>query len=342
MITLPEKYKSAHQLCFILHDTMTQIIVSGEKSKAFITKVKLSEEEIESISDEEHIIDWLKKNDRIDDKNKVISSTVLPAILSDMMHCIYEALSSASKGKMSVAYMLIRKPIQESLFILEEMLLDKNVFVSNLENDHSRLQPKITGGVDGHEKRISAILETLNFNGILNPKYIAQLRYDKSSNDSFDGVCNKAMHLFTGHHSIKTEDSNINFIFSGVKGLPSQWKYFYSRLPYLLFYIYLVVEHVLDEIAPTSERYILDMMRRISAQFMLASIDIEKQYVTEHNNKLVSSLSAWLLEHCSENSYPDPDFEDLTKMAETGSFPKETQESIDNRIASYSTVQEVV
>lgn len=222
------------------------------------------------------------------------------------------------------------------------MYLDRNTFVNNLESNQSCLQPKITGGVVGHEKRISKILDSFSFNGILDPKYIAQLRYDKSSNDSFDGICNKAMHLFTGHHSIKTEDSNINFIFSGGKGLPSQWKYFYSRLPYLLFYIYLVVEHVLEGIAPTSELYILDMMRRISAQFILASLDIEEQYATDENDKLVSSLSAWLFEHCAESDYPKPDLGDLTKMAEVGCFPKEAQESIDKRIASYGSVQEVV
>lgn len=338
MIAIPEKHQNAHDLCFILHDIITQIIVSGEKEKAFTTRVKLSEEENESISDEVHIIDWLKKNDRIYDKNKIIYSTILPAILSDMMHCIYEALSSASKGKMSVAYMLIRKPIQESLFVLEEMHIDKASFVSNLESDQSRLQPKITGGLDGHEKRIYKVLESLKFNGILNSKYIAQLRYDKSSDDSFDGVCNKAMHLFTGHHAIKTEKSNINFIFSGAQGLPTQWNYFYTRLPYLLFYIYLVVERVLDQIAPTSEQYILDMMRRISAQFILTSLDIEEQYATDENNKLVSSLSAWLIEHCAENDYPKPDLSDLAKMAKTGCFPKEAQQSIDKRITSYSVV----
>jgi hypothetical protein len=342
MVAIPEKYQNAHNLCFILHDIMTQIIVSGEKANAFAVKVNLSEEEKRSISDEEHIIDWLKKNDRIEDKNKIISATVLPAILSDMMHCIYEALSSAYKGKMAVAYMLIRKPIQESLFVLEEMQIDKSAFVSNLENDQSRLQPKITGGIDGHEKRISKVLESLGFNGALDPKYIAQLRYDKSSDDSFDGTCNKAMHLFTNHHSIKTEDLNINFIFSGAKGLPSQWKYFYSRLPYLLFYIYLVVEHVLEHIAPTSEQYILDMMRRISAQFILASLDVEDRYATDENKKLVSSLYAWLLEHCIENDFPTPELSDLEKMAKTGGFPNEPQESIDKRIASFSAEHEVV
>lgn len=51
MITLQEKYQSAHDLCFMLHDIMTQIIVSGEKADAFTAQIKLSEEEIESISD---------------------------------------------------------------------------------------------------------------------------------------------------------------------------------------------------------------------------------------------------------------------------------------------------
>jgi len=342
MVAIPEKYQNAHNLCFILHDIMTQIIVSGEKANAFTVEVNLSEEEKRSISDEENIIDWLKKNDRIEDKNKIISATVLPAILSDMMHCIYEALSSAYKGKMAVAYMLIRKPIQESLFVLEEMQLDKGAFVSNLENDMSRLQPKITGGIDGHEKRISEVLDSLGFNGVLDAKYIAQLRYDKRSDDSFDGVCNKAMHLFTSHHSIKTEDLNINFIFSGVKGLPSQWNYFYSRLPYLLFYIYLVVEHVLENIAPTSEQYLLDMMRRISAQFILASLDVEDRYATNENEKLVSSLYAWLIEHCIENDFPIPEMNDLEKMAKTGGFPNEPQGSIDKRVASFSAEHEVV
>lgn len=276
-----------------------------------------------SISYEENIINWLKKNERIDDKNKIISATVLPAILSDMMHCIYEAISSAYKGKMAVAYMLIRKPIQESLFVLEEMQIDKSAFVSNLENDQSRFQPKFIGGVGGHEKRISKVLDSLGFNGVLDPKYIAQLRYDKSFYDSFDGVCNKAMHLFTGHHSIKTEDLNINFIFPGVKGLSSQWNYFYSRLPYLLLYMYLVVEHILENIAPTSEQYILDMMRRISAQFILSSLDIEERYTTVENDKLVSSLTAWLLDHCVENNFSKPETGDLRRMAKTGSFPNE-------------------
>lgn len=338
MITIPEKCQNAHSLCFILHDIMTQIIVSGEKVNAFTVKVNFSEDEERSISDEEHIIDWLKKNDRIEDKNKIISATVLPAILSDMMHCIYEALSSAYKGKMAVAYMLIRKPIQESLFILEEMQIDKSAFASNLENNQLRLQPKVTGGIDGHEKRISKVLDSLGFNGVLDPKYIAQLRYDKRSHDSFDGICNKAMHLFTSHPSIKTEDLNINFIFSGVTGLPSQWKYFYSRLPYLLFYIYLVVEKVLEDIAPTSEQYILDMMRRITAQFMLTSFDVEERYATDENDKLVLSLYAWLEEHCIENDFPTPDLSDLEKMVKTGGFPSESQESIDERVASYSAI----
>lgn len=45
MIAIPEKCQNAHNLCFMLHDIMTQIIVSGEKENAFTIKIKLSEDE---------------------------------------------------------------------------------------------------------------------------------------------------------------------------------------------------------------------------------------------------------------------------------------------------------
>lgn len=336
MITLPKVYEKNHHLCFLLHNIMTDIIVSGEKNKAFDTY--LPQSGLEPTSDQECLIDSLQRADRDDERNTVIFSTAFPAILSDMMHCIYESLSAASKGKMSVAFMLIRKPIQESLFVLEEMLLDKKNFVRNLEEKQSHLEPRAVGSIDGHNERIANILESLGVKGVLDPGYIVQLRYDKSSEDSFDAISNKAMHLFTNHPSIKTENLNINFIFSGIKGLRSQWDYYYSRTPYLLFYMYLVIEHVLEQIAVTPEEYKLDMMRRISSNYVLASATIQQRYVTEQNNQLVNGLLGWLIQHCSEHNYPEPELGDLEKMALDGSFPKETQNSIRERAIVFEDI----
>lgn len=340
MSILPDDFRKSHELCFVIHDIMVQIIQSGEKQEVFTATLDLDEEEKSSIHDEGNILDWLQSRGRFDDRNLIIRSTVLPGILSDMMHCVYEALSASSKGKMAVAYMLIRKPIQESLYVLESMIIDEEKFVNDLENDPMKLRPKNGGGVEGHSKRVSNVLEILEMDGVLDPVYIAQLRYDKKEYDSFDGVCNKAMHLFTEHNAIKTENMNINFIFSGAQQLPSQWKYFYTRLPYLLLYIYFIVEHILGKITQTPEAYLSDMLRRITSSYIMASTEISDEYSTEENKGLVTFLYAWLIEHCSNNGYSKPNFDDLILMSKNGSFPQESEESIKARLSTYEEAQQ--
>ena len=89
-----------------------------------------------------------------------------------------------------------------------------------------------------HANRIRKVLATLRDHRGYDAEYLAQLRYDKNAQDGFDGVCNKALHLFTGHDAIRTEPLNINFIFSDLDSMVTQWSYLYSRLPYLLSYIH--------------------------------------------------------------------------------------------------------
>lgn len=148
------------------------------------------------------------------------------------------------------------------------------------------------------------------------------------------------MHLFTEHKAIKTENMNINFIFSGAQQLPSQWKYFYTRLPYLLLYIYFIVEHILGKITQTPETYLSDMFRRITSSYIMASTEISEEYSTEENKRLVTLLHAWLIEHCSNNGYSKPNFGDLILMSKNGSFPQESEESIKTRLSTYEDTQQ--
>ncbi|MEH6442841.1 MAG: hypothetical protein V7784_03000 [Oceanospirillaceae bacterium] len=340
MSILPKDFRRAHELCFVIHDIMAQIIKSGEEQKIFTAMLNLNEEEKLSINDDEDILDWLQLRKRFDDRNLIIRSTVLPGILSDMMHCVYEALSASSKGKMTVAFMLIRKPIQESLYVLESMIIDEEKFVNDLETKPQLLQPSSGGGVEGHTKRVSRVLEKICMGGVLDPKYIAQLRYDKKEYDSFDGLCNKAMHLFTRHEAIKTESMNINFIFSGAQQLPSQWEYFYTRLPYLLLYTYFLVEYILEKIKQTPEAYLSDIFRRITSSYVIASLEVPDEYSTEESEKLVELLHIWLIEHCTSHGHSQPNFDDLVKMSQSGSFPNETEESIKKRMSDYEIVNQ--
>ena len=66
--------------------------------------------------------------------------------------------------------------------------------------------------------------------------WIFELRYVRSSTNSFAGLWDQALHLVTSHTAIRTAPKNLNFIFSDEPALESQWKHLYTRLPYLLSY----------------------------------------------------------------------------------------------------------
>ena len=83
------------------------------------------------------------------------------------------------------------------------------------------------------------------------------------------------------------------------------------------------------------------MLRRITSSFILASTEISDKYFTEENNKLVTLLYAWLIEHCSDNGYSKPNSDDLILMSKNGSFPQESEESeesIKTRLSTYGEI----
>lgn len=334
---LPEQFDIAHKLCFTIHDILLQALESGDKAEIFKHTIAFdSEIGKRELDNSEDIFTWLENENRLEDRAKILKTTVLPAVLSDMLHCIYEALKTSEKAKLSVSYMLIRKPIQESLYLLESLVLDELNFAELMANDPLKLRPKNAGSVIAHQNRIEKVLKIINSSPCLNASYIAQLRYDKSSDDSFDGICNLAMHLFTENRYIKTEQLNINFIFSGWNQKLSQWSYLYSRLPYLLLYIHKVVEYLIQSIVPTSQMYLDEMHRRISALIILWGCTIKKSYKEAAAlETLFLDTETWINKHCQKSGYRVPNHKDLQRMAETGEYPNESLLSRGKRKIAY-------
>ena len=173
------------------------------------------------------------------------------------------------------------------------MLLQKSDFIKILENDPLKLRPKNAGGVEGHQRKIAEILG--NFSAILDPKYIASLRYDKTCEDSFAGCCKQAMHLFTEHKAIKTESLNVNFIFAGFEARETLYNFMYSRLPYLMYYFYIIFEMVVSSISKTADDYLLDIHNRIAAMFLLTMDHIPENYQTKQYYDLCIALEKYLI-----------------------------------------------
>lgn len=334
---LPESYWIAHQLCFIMHDVMTQALVSGEKASIFsMTFEFIDDDDRTAFEKADNIFVWLEQSRRIDEQAALLVTTAFPAVLSDMLHCFYEALEISRKAKLTISFMLVRKPLQESLYLLESVIADRTDFAKKLALDPVKLWSQTGGGVDVHAKRIQKVLDIIGETHRFDAEYIAQLRYDKKAQDGFDGVCNQAMHLFTSHDAIRTEALNINFIFSDMDAKQTQWSYFYSRLPYLLVYMHRIVEYVYATIMPTNPIYLQDMDRRISALVLLWWDTIVPPYNEPHLEKFVLTTQDWLWEHCRAAGYRHPSRHDLEKMADTGAYPGEPQAKIAERNLQYT------
>lgn len=287
----PTNFQTAHDLCFFIHDLLVNLFNSAEEQDIFNYEFELKEELLKyNFKNDDDIFEFLTKNQLFDHRSKILKIFVLRSLLSDSLHCIYETLSASIKGKLNVSFMLIRKPIQESLYLFESMIINELEFAEELCENPLNLRPSITmknKGVFGHIERINTVIEKLNIGELFSANYIANLRYNKKCEDSFDIICNHAMHLFTEHNAIKTEKLNINFIFSDYDSKLSQWNYLYSRLPYLLLYLYYLIEHLMEEICPTEKTYIEEMEIRIFSHMYLWINDMKEEYYTEEILKLL-------------------------------------------------------
>lgn len=337
---LPDNYWLAHELCFAVHDIMVQLLVSGRRACAFSVEFELRDE-ADRAAFEADIFEWLDKFRGIEERVAVLVTTIFPAVLGDMLHCFYEALETSRKGKLTISYMLLRKPLQESLFVLETIVADREGFAKNLTYEPIKLSSQGVGGQIVHSRNIQLVLEALGETERFDPGYLAQLRYDKSASDGFDGVCNKAMHLFTSHKAIQTEPLNINFIFSGSDAMLTQWSYLYSRLPYLLVYMHRIVEHICVRIAPADPNYVSDMDRRISALVLLWWDTVKAPYAEPHLERFAAKTRDWLHQHCVSAGFRAPNRRDLIRMGKNGAYPGESYLSVKRRYRRFGRAAEM-
>jgi hypothetical protein len=276
---LPEEFHRAHHLCFVNHDILAELLRSGEAHGSFAERFTFRDgADRLAFEQSADVFEWFERTARTQERNSFLRRTVFPALLSDFLHFIFECLDTSRKAKLSVSYSLLRKPIQENLFLLEVIATDLDLFASHLVANPLALRAQKAGGLDAHQRRIEKALDVLGDADLFDAGYLAQLRYGRSVEDCFDPSCNKATHLFTEHPALRTEPLNINFIFSGLESKMSQWSYLYSRLPYLLFYTRRIVEHICARFAQTDPQYVAEMERRVMAETLLWSHTIADPY----------------------------------------------------------------
>jgi hypothetical protein len=323
-------------LCFANHDVLVELLHSGEEYGVFTASFEFRDEgERTMLAESADVFEWFERTGRKSDRNDVLRRTLLQAVLSDFLHFIYEALETSRKGKLTTTYALLRKPLQDNLFVLEAIATDLESFSEQFVENPLKLQSRTAGDRKAHSARIANVLDVIGESDRFDPDFLAEVRYDKSSDDSFAGSSNQALHLFTDHPAIRTEPLNINFIFSDWEAKKTQWYYLYSRLPYVLFYARRLVEHVCGAFTQTDPEYLADVERRIAAATLLWAPNIEQGYRHPAIDRLIQGTHTRLEAACVEAGHRPPLVSDLPSMAEDGRYPDEPRSRVLRRAAKY-------
>jgi len=274
---LPEQFRFSHEYSLYLNDMLSSIVVEGGQARIFEVEFALDNAaqaaEIEGLSSEA-FLDWLTSRGHEDVVEQVLFRQSVVALLSDFCHFVFEGLSCSRKGKLTVAYALLRKPLKDNLFYLEWILADLPDFLKVFRCDGP---VGLERTLKDRAKRLAIIKAAVQRAApaqLFDAEFIETLRYDKSVSYGFASLWDQANHLITTHRHLKTDNQNFNFIFSGDDGRMDQWRHIYERLPMLLNYAVHLVEALVGTFATRGSTEDDPAILRRDVGFLLWSEDL--------------------------------------------------------------------
>ncbi|MGB3152013.1 MAG: hypothetical protein WBB27_15255, partial [Maribacter sp.] len=266
-------------------------------------------------------LDWLKTNGLNDEIRQVLVKHVTMSVLADFVNFIFESLSCAMRGKMSVAYALLRKPLTDELLIFEQILDNDEDFINRFFHDGepSNYDPRARN-ID-KRKIIANALKKSKPNIVFNSELIYDLRYGKTLGKGINGISNHALHIVTNDKNYKTTEQNLNFVFSTKEDVLEYWNNYYFLVPYLLIYSVSVVDNIISKFLTSKENeHFLNvkvMIRLIGILLWDEWRDGEKN----KNSKIFELLGGNLKLDCEEcGANIELERADFELFLETGTF----------------------
>jgi hypothetical protein len=264
---LPEEFEFSHDFCIFLHDRLVAILKSCEQTGIFSETLRINEGKNgppEGVSGNE-LCAWLERNGHQDIVASLTYKEIFAGVLVDMALFISEALSCSAKGRLTVAFALLRKPLKENLLCLEWLLADPVEMLGKFNQDDSRQFDKIRE--EKKKEIVRAAIAKTEYGEWVEPDFIYNVRFNKKFASGFEQLFQKANHLITSNDFMRTEKSNFNLIFSGEEAWRSQWGGLYTLLPILLFHAVQVADALVSTVAWRREE--LDLMTLRSAIGMI-------------------------------------------------------------------------
>ncbi|RYU81268.1 LIM domain-containing protein [Hymenobacter persicinus] len=108
----------------------------------------------------------------------------------------------------------------------------------------------LIGGEAVYKAIIEKAVDKAPMNFVFDATHLYQLRYDKGTKDGLNWITNQALHIVTTDKRYTTPDQELNFVYSTTEDYEKYWKFYYAKLPYLLFYAVTVIDEIVFGLLP--------------------------------------------------------------------------------------------
>lgn len=292
-MVLPQEYWKQQDYLLYVYDVIVDMLRQADRNKLSNFTLEFTDkEQATSFEKAEDIFEWMDKNGRHDTSIKIFESPVFFSLLKDFCFYIYESISCAERGKVTVAYTLLRKPIRDNLLYLEWLLSDKEEFynkflygnVSDCDVSNRKVftRERIEKIIKSASRK-SCMGKLMNYNNL-----VYTLRFSNKEDIGLQRIWNQSMHLVTTSTNYTTDDGNLNFIFADEQIWKNYWNYYYLVMPQLMAYVIEICEALfLNVIKVDTLELLLNRTIRISKY---ARVQVE----SEAANLLKNYSNEWV------------------------------------------------
>ncbi|MFT6924234.1 MAG: hypothetical protein ACJA1C_003255 [Crocinitomicaceae bacterium] len=303
-IQIPKKYHNTNDLCAVIYDQLTEIFKEDNYKELFKSSIPLEDATNKLKELEEngvHLLDWLKENDQNSAIETVLTKHITTAVTNDFLNFVFESLYTAKRGKMAVAYSLIRKPFSDLLFILEQVYVDKTDFIERFFHNGEPSEYDPSNNKLDKLAVIQKAISKMSTPSFFNSQHIYDMRYNKEASYGLKGITNHAVHVVTNDKNYKTKNQNLNFIFSNEEDLDRYFEHYYSTVPFLLIYAVGIIDGIIFEILVDSDNQKLKIVkefRRLVANIILT--EFTSLRTKKSNQELFNAIADKLKIRCEE------------------------------------------
>lgn len=295
--SLPRRLWWSHHFAFLLHDHLLELLSRGEADDLFYVGFPLNSGESDEINELEEgaLLDWLRHTGRHDIADSVTERMLLRSILSDMCQFLFEAIECAAKGKISVAFALLRKPCRDHLFFLEWILADRDAFLAEFRKGPKAIDICTLLNTDVMKHIVEDSVQKSEYAKFVDADVIWDLRFDKSADWGYERLWNQAIHLVTTNKHYATDKENLNFIFIDDDQRGDLVESFYRAVPMVLIHACGVVRAIIGRINPDFALSDIFSFRLVAnAELWLRETNNEpvEAFAAESINDLLAQLEA--------------------------------------------------